>query len=447
MSLRPCRLALSRALLGTLLPGALVAQADRSGRASGAVRGEVYDSTAHEPLANAAVFLWNTPHRAVTDSAGRFLMTDIPGGEYSILFFHTRLGEMGISPGPQTLTIRPGDTVEVALATPSIFTSVVSTCLYADRTPGTGAVAGWVGDGESGMGLPGAEVSLSWTLPTGGPPQRLYLDADAGGWYHTCEAPAEIPITASARFLDRQGLRREVTVPEGGSTEVGFLLWRLGPSAVGGRIVDASTDHPVEGAEVWLRGTSFRSVTGSRGEFRLGSVPPGTYMLFARHLAYGTKQDTLEVPSEQTLRVDMRVDTRAIEMEPLTVTVESRPLTQRAMGGLVIDRADIEEVRTRVRDAVDILQAQHLPGIIVRRRSDGSTCVGYMPGQVRMMFNSGCVPMVVFINDVRATNADMALQLPPDAIDRIVLYRPVEAGNLYGLGSGNGILAIYTRNR
>ena len=447
MSLRPYKLALSSAALAALLPGALTAQVDRSSGALGAVRGEVYDSTTHEPLANAAVFLWNTTHRATTDSAGRFLIQDLPGGEYSILFFHTRLGEMGISPGPQALTIEPGDTAEVTLATPSIFTSVVSTCLYGDRKPGSGAIAGWVGDGESGMGLPGAEVTLSWTPSAGGQPQRLHLSADAGGWYHTCEAPSETPITASARFLDRQGLRREVTVPADGSTEVGFLLWRLGPSTVSGRIVDATTDQPVEDAEVWLRGTSFRAVTGSSGEFRLGSVPPGTYMLFARHLAYGTKEDTLEVPSEQTLQVDMRVDTRAIEMEPLTVTVESRPLTQRAMGGLVIDRADIDEIRARVRDAADILQAQHLPGIIVRRRSDGSTCVGYMPGQVRMMFNSGCVPMVVFINDVRATNADMALQLPPDAIERIVLYRPVEAGNLYGLGSGNGILAIYTRNR
>jgi hypothetical protein len=441
------RLAIPQLVLVTSLHAALQAQVSRRAEDVGAVRGEVYDSTTHEPLGDAAVFLWNTSHRAVTDSAGRFLIPAVPPGEYSILFFHTRLGERGISPGPQTLEVRPGDTVEVNLATPSIFTSVVSACLYGARAPGTGAVGGWVGDGESGMGMPGAEVTLAWTPPEGVQPTRLHLEADSRGWYYTCEAPAGTPITASARFLDREGLRREITVAVGGSTEAGFLLWKLAPSRIAGRILDASTDRPVEDAEVWLRGTSFRTVTGSNGAFVLGSVPPGIYTLFARHLAYGTRQDTLEVPSEQTLTVEMRVDARAIEMEPLTVTVESRPLTQRAMGGLVINRAEIDEIRARVRDAADILQAQHLPGIIVRRRSDGSTCVGYMPGQVRMMFNSGCVPMVIFINDVRATNPDMALQLPPDAIDRIVLYRPVEAGNLFGLGSGNGILAIYTRLR
>jgi hypothetical protein len=170
-------------------------------------------------------------------------------------------------------------------------------------------------------------------------------------------------------------------------------------------------------------------------------------MMFAQHIAYGTKTDTLEVPSGQTISVEMRVDTRAIELAPITVTVEGQPLPERSMGGHTISRVEIDKIRSRVRDAADILRAQHIPGLIVRRRNDGSLCVGIMPGQVRMMFRSGCVPMVVFVNNVRTTSVEMALQLPPEAIDRMVIYRPVEAGNLFGLGSGNGVLAIFTRRR
>jgi hypothetical protein len=190
-------------------------------------------------------------------------------------------------------------------------------------------------------------------------------------------------------------------------------------------------------------------VTGSDGEFQFGDVPPGTYMMLARHLQYGTKQDTLVVPSGSMLAVEMRVDTRAIEMAPLTVTVEAEPITRRAMGGLMISRADIDKVRARARDAADILLNQHLPGLIIRRRSDSSLCVGYTSGQVRMMNNEsgGCVPMLVYINDVRATNSDLALQMPPESIDRIVVYRPLEAGNLFGGDSSNGVLVIYTHNR
>ena len=49
----------------------------------GVVRGTVYDSTAQAPLADAAVFLWNTPYRAVTDEDGGFLITDVPSGVHA----------------------------------------------------------------------------------------------------------------------------------------------------------------------------------------------------------------------------------------------------------------------------------------------------------------------------------------------------------------------------
>jgi hypothetical protein len=299
------------------------------------------------------------------------------------------------------------------------------------------------------MGLPQAHVLLSWTPSGTTQLQRMQLETDLDGWYRTCVAPSGTPITATATFLDREGLRREVSVSEGGAVEAGFLLWELDAARVSGHIVDATTGSGVADADVWLRGTAFHGVTGSNGEFRFRDVPPGTYMMFARHLQYGTKQDTLVVPSGRTIVVEMGVDTRAIEIAPITVTVEAEPITRRAMGGLTITRAEIDKVRGRVRDAADILQSQHLPGVIIRRRADSSLCVGYSSGQVRMLNNEsgGCVPMVVFINDVRATNTDLALQMPPESIDRIVVFKPIEAGNLFGAGSANGVLIIYTHNR
>ena len=53
--------------------------------------------------------------------------------------------------------------------------------------------------------------------------------------------------------------------------------------------------------------------------------------------------------------------------------------------------------------------------------------------------------MLVFLNGARVSNTEMVCQLPPDAIDRLVIYKPVEAGNLFGLGAGNGVILIYTK--
>jgi len=409
------------------------------------VTGTVHDSIRHEPLADAAVFLWDTPYRAVSDAEGRFRIDDVPPGDYDILFFHQLLGEVGASAGPRSVSLQAGDVATVDLATPSIFTLVTSECLMEERLEGTGIIAGWVGDGESGMGLPGVRVTLSWNVTSSANPERLELRTGSDGWYRACDAPAGTPITAAARFLDRQGLRREVSVPEGGMVDAGFLLFELDPTRVAGYLVDAASSEPVAGAEVWLRGTSIRGITNARGAFEFRDVPPGTYMLVSDHLAYGTKMDTLEIPPGQRISVRMKLDTRAIEIAPLTVTVEAVPIPDLARGGIRISTVDVERVRQRSRDAADILQAQSIAGVIIRRRSDGTLCVGYAPGQVRMMFNRGCVPMVVFINDVRTTNVDMALLLPPDAVDRMVIYKPVEAGNLFGLGAGNGVLVIYTK--
>ena len=413
---------------------------------SGVVYGTVYDSIANEPLADAAVFLWDTPHQVVSDSEGRFRIPDVAAGEYSALFFHARLGEMAASPGPVALQIAAGDSVEVDLGTPSMFTIVSTQCLLEDVPQNSGALAGWVGDAATGMGLPGSHVFLNWQNGSGAV-ETAESTTDAAGWYRFCDAPTGMPLSASVRFLDRESMRREVVASENTPTQASFLVESLEPTRINGRLMDSQSLAPVANAEVWLRGTSVRGMSDDEGEFHFDDVRPGQYMLMTEHLAYGTKMDTLDVPPGERITVEMALDTRAIAIAPLTVTVDSRRVTERAMGGIQIPPAKVAAARQTARDAADILRAQHIPGVIIKRRIDGTMCVGYSSGQVRMLDNTSgsCIPMMVFINGARSSNSSLALQLPLDAIDRMVVYRPVEAGNLFGFGASNGVLMIYTK--
>lgn len=411
---------------------------------TGSVSGIVFDSLSHAPLSDAAVFLWETSYQAATDEDGRFDIKGVPPGEYSILFFHTRLGEMGVSAGPRAIRVEADGVTEVELGTPSMATVMMSQCLMEDVPQGSGTVAGRVSDAASGMQLGGATVTLSWHPEGASQPEKIDTETGSDGWYRVCGAPVDLPLLVSVDFYGRQGPRREVRV-ESGFAEASVVLMELRPSRISGTLRDRDSGLAVEGAEAWIRGTYHRTITDGDGQFVFEQLPSGTYMLMTDHLAYGTKMDTLVVPDGQRLLVEMMLDTRPIEIAPLTVTAEAAPVEiARRRGGIVVTKDDIDEVRQRSRDASDILRSLHIPGVLVRHMSNGTICVGYITGQVKMN-QTGCVEMLIYINDVRATDADLALRLPPDAIERMVLYKPVEAGNLFGLGGGNGVWMIYTR--
>lgn len=411
-----------------------------------AVVGTVYDSIAGGPLPGATVYLFGTSHRAVSDPDGRFRLDDVPPGDHSILFFHDRLGRLGVSTGPVAVTVGPGAEEEVSLATPSMGTVVRSQCTLEEGPDRSGALAGRVVDGDSQVPLGGAVVTLSWQEEGSRQIRRMSVETGPGGWYRTCSAPADVPVLLSGSFFGREAARQEVSVSEGGFTEAHVPLQKLASTHVSGQLVDNESGEAVEGAEAWLRSTSHRALSNSRGQFDLGDVPPGTYMLVTDHLAYGIKMDTLSVPSDQRLSVEMRLDTRPVEIAPLTVSAEAAPVTiDRRRGGIVITRDEIDAVRQQSRDASDVIRSLHIPGIVVRHNSSsGRTCVGFTTGQVAMN-HDGCVSMLVYINDVRATDAELALQMPPDNIERMVVYKPLQAGNLFGLGGGNGVWMIYTR--
>jgi hypothetical protein len=352
---------------------------------------------------------------------------------------------MGVSPGPVPVAVVADAEHLVPLGTPSMPTLLSMQCLMEDRPEHAGAVAGRVLDAVSEVTLGGAHVTLSWRQSPTAALRTLEAYTTADGWYSTCSVPSDVPVLLSASFYGRESIRREITVPDGGFLEAGIEVYDTEPTDIAGQLEDRDSGEPVQGALAWLRGTAVRAVTDDNGRFRFEEVPPGTYMLVTDHLAYGTKMDTLIVPHGEKLNVRMLVDNRPIEIAPIVVTTEAPPVAiDRKRGGFVITTEDIDEVRQTSRDASDILRSLHMPGIVVRHHSDGTICVGYSTAQVKMV-QSGCVPMLIYINDVRATDPNLALRLPPDAVERMVIYKPLEAGNLFGLGAGSGVWMIYTR--
>ncbi len=429
--------------LAALLLGAVGRPGDvRSQEPGGVVTGTVVDSTTMRPLPDAAVFLWNTPYRTATDSAGRFLITGIPPGSYSLVFFHQRLGELGISAGPRTIQMGSVDTTTVALAIPSAHTLEATQCAFEAEVDGV--AVGQILDGPSGLPLPGARVRFDWA-DEGGTIVGRDVRTDASGWFRACDLPRDRVVSVTSDFLDRSTLRREIQLA-GGAAFIDLPMARLELTDVEGRLVDAESGEGISDATLHLRGTGFRTTSGASGRFRFRDVQPGHYTLRSEHLAYGVRDDGLDLGSGQTVQLEVQLAQRPIELPPVTVTVEASSATERAMGGTVITPAMVEEVRGHSRDLMDLLQNQNLSGLVIRRQA-GNTCIGFNTGQVRITHRGGCVPAVLFIDNVRAADPRMAIDIPAEVVDRIILYRPIEAGNLFGLGSGNGVVMVFTKRR
>lgn len=436
--------ALSVALL-LPLPGTAQEEEGRASQGRGTVEGVVYDSIRGEPLDDARVVLWETTFQTTTDSSGHFQIDDVPAGRYQVVFYHPRIIRQGVSTGSRSVDVLEDESSPVRLSTPSMATIQISQCLMEGQIEEEGTAVGRVQDPATGVALPRAKVILTWREPDDDGAKEVSAFTDSQGWYRHCSVPLDRIVGARAEFLDRSGPRKEFLLDGEDAARVDFHVSRLLPAAVSGRVTDTGNQKAVADAEVTLLGTSHRRVTNDDGRFRFEEVPPGTYTVEVRHLAYGTRTDTVQVGTGLAVNLEIPVSMQPVALDPIHVTVEAQPLgSEFLMGGEVIEPAAVDEVRHRSRDAFDIIRSQHVSGLLTRRQGN-ELCVGFTPGQTRM-YRNDCHPAVVFIDNVRATAPTVAMNLPAESIDRVVLYRPLEAGNLFGMGSGSGVIMIFTRS-
>lgn len=411
---------------------------------SGALRGTIFDSISSAPLADARVVLWNTQRRAATDSAGVFRFRALPPGTYRVAFVHDRLLELGVSAPGADAEVAAGATTQVALATPSPFTILSATCALEGARDDSGVAVGFVGDEASGVPLPGATVRLAWTAAPE-QPRTLEAVADSRGWYRFCRVPAGVPVGIKAQFLNRSAGRREVVLAPGERSWIAFRAAVLQPGSISGTLTDQDRGWAVEGAEVRLAGTSYMTISGAGGSFRLPSVEAGEYTLRATHMAYGERSEAVSVGSGTAVSVAMSMSMEPIALDPIQVSVQAiGDMDVVAGGGHVVSRRQIEEIRHRARDLADVLRLQHMTGVVVRRTASGDLCVGTTPGQARLM-KADCTNAVFFVDNARVSSPEAVMGMPPQAIDRIVVYRPLQAGNLFGTGSANGVIMVFTK--
>lgn len=278
---------------------------------AGAVRGVVFDSTQLQPLAGARVTLGGA-HTAVTDSAGRYVVSDVPPGEYRLAFDSPRLDSLGWVPADVQVSVREGATAERDLSVPPLAAVWASACADSGQAPGRGVLVGRV-HAANGDPRPYARVTVSWTQPGTTSASTAALTADSHGVYRFCAAPAGPPLTlrmASSRstltvndlrVAQGRALRQDVGVPAAGAAVASVSSAQAGLSGV----VRGASGQTLAGATVRF-GEQPPVTTDGQGRFRMRALPPREYLVTVTHPELGTR----------TARVTLTADAGEVDLRP-----------------------------------------------------------------------------------------------------------------------------------
>src|SRR5688500_15507353 len=88
-----------------------------------------------------------------------------------------------------------------------------------------------------------------------------------------------------------------------------------------GRVTDAVSGAPLEGARILVQGSTLTTGTNASGSFILNGVPAGNAELRILRLGYQAQRRTVVVTAGETATLDVTMPASAVQLEGVTVTV------------------------------------------------------------------------------------------------------------------------------
>lgn len=441
------------ALVATVLLLAAQLAAQDVEETTGTVVGLVYDSTMSTPLANANVAVVGTNAFAESDENGEFRIDGVPAGEQTLVFFHRRLGTLGVSATP--LRVRIGDQAvsEVYLAIPSRPTILSAWC-SAEEGEGDTSIGGVVTDALTGVPLPRARV-VALGDPVGvfqRPRVVKEVRTENSGEYRLCNLDSAEELTIAVVFGSSEAM--PYTLSESGPQIFDVPIHISDPVTITGTVVDYATRAPIPGAHVRLIGSDHSGFTDVEGRFGFAMIPPGRQIIETTVLGYAQRIDSLTVFSNEALGLEILLATEAIALDPLVVTGRRRERVFTTPGTRFsgLTEAQVDSIIPRILDFSGLARAARVPGLQIYEttmaNAFGDPQIGVC---IEMTRNRGggantCNMVEVRINDGPVPDPSFfLLDMNPQDVRRIQFITPLEAGLLYGDRGANGVLLIYTR--
>ena len=179
------------------------------------------------------------------------------------------------------------------------------------------------------------------------------------------------------------------------------LMYAQTTGKISGKIVDASTNDPLAGANVFIEGTTMGAAAGPDGDYFILNVPPGTYTLRARMIGYNdyVVQD-LRVSVNRTTYVNVELKTTVLEGQEVVVQADK----------IVLKKDQTSSIRNVSSEQMEMLPVENIGAVV-------SMQAGVVNGHFRGGRNTEVAYLVDGVEVTESFNADgRAVELEPESI-------------------------------
>lgn len=220
--------------------------------------------------------------------------------------------------------------------------------------------------------------------------------------------------------------------------------------------VRTSSGVAVAGAEVWIDGTGWRTVSNDSGEFRFDRAPGGRVKVMVRRIGFRPDSKRVALQPGDTRQVKFVLDELLEELEAVLVTARAHASgrmqefwARRTAGlGVFMTREEIE--RSRAPRTVDLFRS--IMGVRVTSGNSGFTRLdsgrqSASPMRGNSSAASACA-MQFYVDGVFMTPGSFSVdEVPPETLEAIEVYRgPSEIpARFRQRDTACGLVVIWTR--
>lgn len=212
---------------------------------------------------------------------------------------------------------------------------------------------------------------------------------------------------------------------------------RSGAAALG--IVTDSTNVPIEGATVIIKGTNATTITNRDGRFELRSPTPNGVVI-ASYLGYQSASREFTPNNARSLHLILIPNENMLQEVEVSTGYQTIP-KERATGSFVqIDNELLNRrVGTNILDRLDGVTS----GLVFNRNNQGSG--NETPISIRGRSTLFANPEPLIILDNFPYEGDLA-SINPNDVESITVLKDAAAASIWGVRAGNGVIVITSKN-